>query len=173
MHITRRYIAASEKDFEGVAKQLLRAYPVRRYRLWLLSGPLGAGKTTLVRALARELGIRKRVTSPTFSLIISYRALKNIVLHHIDLYRITRRSELGPMGLFDVCADNRGICAIEWPEKFSSAFYGKRCVKISIAPLVHGRRISARAIIPAAGKRRTRHLSPRRPQQQPSHSKRK
>jgi tRNA threonylcarbamoyladenosine biosynthesis protein TsaE len=82
-----------------------------------LQGPLGAGKTTLVKGLARGLGIAEDVTSPTFTLISEYES--SPPLHHVDLYRINRESELGELGLDELFYGN-GITVIEWPEKAGS-----------------------------------------------------
>jgi tRNA threonylcarbamoyladenosine biosynthesis protein TsaE len=83
-----------------------------------LVGDLGTGKTTFARALLRQLGIRERVKSPTYSLIESYQ-LDGLTLHHLDLYRIGNASELDFLGLGDL---SEGHCAmlIEWPERGGS-----------------------------------------------------
>jgi tRNA threonylcarbamoyladenosine biosynthesis protein TsaE len=83
----------------------------------LLSGDLGAGKTAFVRGLAEGLGIdRDEVSSPTFTLIQEYRGGR-LVLHHIDLYRLTPR-EVDDLGLDDLI-EAGGVVAIEWPDRWS------------------------------------------------------
>jgi len=80
-----------------------------------LSGPLGAGKTTLVRALLRALGERGRVRSPTFTLVEPYRA-GGLELAHLDLYRFEQASEWGESG-FDEYLGGDTVTLIEWPER--------------------------------------------------------
>jgi len=80
-----------------------------------LSGEIGAGKTTLVRALLRSLGIGTAIKSPTFSLVESYE-LPTMQFHHFDLYRIHDECELDYIGFRDYFT-NHAICCIEWPER--------------------------------------------------------
>ncbi len=91
-----------------------------------LSGELGAGKTTLTQALARELGIRENVISPTFVIMKSY-ALTEAEGHgfsrliHIDAYRLDSASELEKLGWAELLGNPRNLILIEWPEKVPEA----------------------------------------------------
>lgn len=81
----------------------------------VFSGDMGAGKTTFIRAMLRELGITSAIKSPTFSLVESYER-NDLQIHHFDLYRITEESELDYIGFRDYFAQNT-LCCIEWPER--------------------------------------------------------
>jgi len=84
-----------------------------------LHGDLGAGKTTVTRALLRTLGVGERIKSPTYSLIESYR-VGDRDAHHLDLYRIADAGELEWLGL-DEIADGKSLILVEWPERGGSA----------------------------------------------------
>ncbi|HVF37402.1 MAG TPA: tRNA (adenosine(37)-N6)-threonylcarbamoyltransferase complex ATPase subunit type 1 TsaE [Sphingomicrobium sp.] len=79
-----------------------------------LSGPLAAGKTTLVRGLLAALGHRGEVPSPSFAIVQPYENLSPAVWH-VDLYRIEHLSDLDELGLDE--ARNIGVVIIEWPEQ--------------------------------------------------------
>jgi len=81
-----------------------------------LVGELGAGKTTLVAGLVAGLG-GGAAASPTFSLVNEYPGGR-LVVWHVDLYRIERAAELRELGLDDVIGDPRGICVVEWADRF-------------------------------------------------------
>ena len=86
-----------------------------------LHGELGAGKTTFVQALAKELGVEEEVRSPTFLLIRAFKLIKpkDGIEHlvHIDCYRITSAKELLDLGLKNILADPKNIVAVEWAER--------------------------------------------------------
>jgi tRNA threonylcarbamoyl adenosine modification protein YjeE len=82
-----------------------------------LVGDLGAGKTTLVAGLVAALG-GGAAASPTFSLVNEY-PRGRLVVWHVDLYRLTRAAELPELGLDDVVGDLRGICLVEWADRFA------------------------------------------------------
>ena len=85
-----------------------------------LSGPLSAGKTTLVRGLLRSLGHSGEVPSPSFAIVQPYENLKPPVWH-VDLYRIDDPSDLAELGLEDIRED--GVLIIEWPEHGDAAIW--------------------------------------------------
>lgn len=79
-----------------------------------LQGPLGAGKTTLVRGFLKKLGFKGHVKSPTFNLFEIYQ-VKDQVICHFDLYRLQQPEELIYIGIADYF-NKTNICLLEWPE---------------------------------------------------------
>ncbi len=101
-----------------------------------LEGPLGSGKTVLVRGIARALGIEEPVTSPTFTLVSHYRvpgpgAGRPADLYHVDLYRLDGETEIEELGL-DELMGGRGVVAVEWGEK-AARFLPADAVRVRIA----------------------------------------
>lgn len=80
-----------------------------------LSGDLGAGKTTLVRAICSGFGVTDEVTSPTFAIVHEYRGGRAPVLH-VDLYRLRDAAELAQLG-WDELLSRHALVLIEWPER--------------------------------------------------------
>lgn len=98
---------------EEIAKQI-KTTPV-----WLFHGQMGAGKTTLIKAVCLQLGVDDVMSSPTFSIVNEYHTGTNGKVYHFDFYRLRQESEA-----FDIGAEEyfySGFpCLIEWPEKIPS-----------------------------------------------------
>jgi tRNA threonylcarbamoyladenosine biosynthesis protein TsaE len=98
-----------------------------------LHGPLGAGKTTLVKGIARSMLIREPVTSPSFTLIAEYEGLLEglpTLLYHVDLYRIGHPQEIEDLGIEEIL-NGSGVCVIEWAEK-AAEFLPDSAIQVQI-----------------------------------------
>lgn len=82
----------------------------------LLHGPMGGGKTTLVRAIASVMGSKDNITSPTFAIVNEYAVEGGESIFHFDMYRIERIEEAVDLG-FDEYIHSGNLCFIEWPER--------------------------------------------------------
>jgi tRNA threonylcarbamoyladenosine biosynthesis protein TsaE len=121
-------VTASEEETQAVAREL--SATLRAGDVLLISGDLGAGKTTFVRGLAEGLGINPReVSSPTFTIVHEYRG-KGLTLYHADLYRL-ERAATDDLGLEEIGVKD-GVLAIEWPDRLSHALPGARLVRLEI-----------------------------------------
>lgn len=113
-----------------VAANLLQAFPSNR--IFLFFGEMGAGKTTLIKAICNELGITDTVSSPSYSIVNAYR-LADRQVYHFDFYRLKSETEALDMGYEEYFYDGN-YCLIEWPEKISS-FWPREFVKVKILVL--------------------------------------
>lgn len=82
-----------------------------------ISGPLGAGKSVLARAVARGAGVRETMPSPTFNILFRYETGNGGAVIHADLYRLRSADELGGIGWEDVVGDEMAVVLVEWPER--------------------------------------------------------
>ena len=101
-------------QIDAAAEALLQRMGDRRKAA--LYGPMGAGKTTFVRALCRALGIAENVSSPTFAIVNEYSlAQSGDAVYHLDLYRLKTLQEAMDIGVENYLEDEH-YCFIEWPE---------------------------------------------------------
>ena len=126
------------------------AAPARRSALaeatLALSGPLGAGKTTFVRHLLRELGVAGRIKSPTYAVLESY-ALPRLAVSHFDFYRFADPAEFDAAGLREPFAAP-GLKLVEWPEHAGESL-PRPDLWLEIAPDADGvRQVRADALTP-------------------------
>jgi tRNA threonylcarbamoyladenosine biosynthesis protein TsaE len=104
----------SLEDIDRAAKQLVNLFAGQKKIA--ISGEMGAGKTTLIQALCRVMGVQDVVASPTFALINEYFTPDGESIYHFDLFRIEDVSELYDIGYEDYFYSD-ATCFIEWPEK--------------------------------------------------------
>ncbi len=110
-------LAVTEAELEAWGERLGRV--AQPPLIVTLTGELGTGKTTLVRAICRGYGVTDEVTSPTFALVHEYTG-KQSKVYHLDLYRLRGPQELTNLGWDDILAD-RALVLIEWPERAQGA----------------------------------------------------
>ena len=119
-------VTASEEETQAIAREL--SATLRAGDVVLLSGDLGAGKTTFVRGLAEGLGIDPReVSSPTFTLVHEYRG-NGLTLYHADLYRL-ENAATDDLGLEEIGVKD-GVLAIEWPDRLTHELPGATLVRL-------------------------------------------
>lgn len=111
-------ISFSLQQLDEIAQRMLPA--IRKARVVALYGDLGAGKTTIVRALARALGVQQAVTSPTFNYVHRYQAGDGSVIYHFDLYRLKNCAAWYEAGFDEYLANEHALILIEWPEVIES-----------------------------------------------------
>lgn len=112
-----KLIVDSESELDNAAKAIIQYS--KGLNIWIFYGEMGAGKTTLIKAIANEFGVEDNVHSPTFSLVNEYRNLKDDVFYHFDFYRIKDETEAMDIGVEEYF-DSGDICFIEWPQKIPS-----------------------------------------------------
>lgn len=106
-------ITYSLEEINQVAEKILKQ---ASFRTFIFYGQLGAGKTTLIQSLARKLGVKDRLASPTFSLVNEYTNEKDELLLHFDLYRLENVEEAYDIGIDEYLSSDAWIF-IEWPDK--------------------------------------------------------
>lgn len=129
-------ISFSLDQLEAVAQQILEQNP---NKVILFQGEMGVGKTTLIKVLAKKLGVNDVTSSPTFSLVNEYQTINNQTVYHFDFYRLKNEVEALDMGA-DEYLYSGNWCFIEWAEKIPSLVPEAHSV-ISISLLPDGKRL--------------------------------
>lgn len=131
-------IARSPEETRQIAAEL--ADELRPGDVVALRGDLGSGKTCFVQGLAQALGVRGRVSSPTFTLVHEYHG--RMPIYHVDLYRLFSGVDLAELGLNDD-AVSRGITVIEWADRAESELPDRAMdIWFEILPGINTRRIT-------------------------------
>lgn len=124
-----RKIKFSKKEIPEISKKILdkvKKIKNKNARVVAFSGDLGAGKTTITQEIAKHLGIREKIISPTFVIMKSYKInpsseyyshFKKLI--HIDAYRLDSHLDLLKLGWEELIVDKDNLVIIEWPERVS------------------------------------------------------
>ena len=123
-------------EIEVVAKQILAANPKK---VILFNGEMGTGKTTFIKVLCKQLGVKNPTSSPTFSLVNEYQIAKNQLVYHFDVYRLKNQNEALDMGI-DEYLYSGNWCFIEWSEKIPDLIPEKHSV-VTISVLNNNKRL--------------------------------
>ncbi|MFT5618880.1 MAG: tRNA threonylcarbamoyladenosine biosynthesis protein TsaE [Arenicella sp.] len=107
-------------------------------KIWVFSGEMGAGKTTLIKEITKQLGVSDRVSSPTFSIVNEYETDQETSIYHFDFYRLKTPYEALDIGVEEYF-DSGNLCLIEWASKIGE-FLPEEYLLISINSDSKGRR---------------------------------
>lgn len=103
----------NKKDLPSAIKRLLKYSGGRR--IFALYGSLGAGKTTIIKEICKQLGASDSASSPSFTLVNEYRTARGESLYHIDFYRVKNTGEVFDIGLEEYLYGG-SYCFMEWPD---------------------------------------------------------
>jgi tRNA threonylcarbamoyladenosine biosynthesis protein TsaE len=114
---TKNYIQ-TQKLGQDFAEELIKNGLKKEAVVLCLCGNLGGGKTTFLQGLAKGLGIKEKILSPTFVILKKFKAQKPFEnFYHIDCYRIKNEKDILSLGIKKIISDPKNIVAIEWPER--------------------------------------------------------
>lgn len=139
--MTRHFHRLDELDV--VAHQLLAEG--RQRSVWLFEGEMGVGKTTLIKALCRALGVVSMVQSPTFSIVNEYTTHEGHSVYHFDCYRLRNEAEALDIGIEEYF-DSGDYCFVEWPGRIPS-LWPTTYYRVHIAADADGRRTVETSVV--------------------------
>jgi tRNA threonylcarbamoyladenosine biosynthesis protein TsaE len=114
-------------DINSLAQKIIAA--AGNEKIWFFEGEMGAGKTTLIKALCQAMGVAGHIQSPTFSIVNEYEA-EGTIIYHFDCYRLKNEEEAYDIGLEEYL-DSGNFCWIEWPDKIES-FWPEKYIFIKL-----------------------------------------
>lgn len=106
-------IIKDKKHLHSGAKKLIETFGSNR--IIAFYGSMGAGKTTIIKAVCEELGVLDIISSPTFTLVNEYKTVAGEFIYHIDFYRIKKQEEVFDFGIEEYLS-GENYCFMEWPE---------------------------------------------------------
>lgn len=128
--------AQTRKLGENLAGKILRQNAVKKAIVLVLSGNIGTGKTTFLQGFAKGLGIKEKITSPTFVIMKKFKIQnsKFVNFYHLDCYRLNNSEEILDLGFEEVISNPENIVVVEWPENIRKII-PKDAVKIKFTHL--------------------------------------
>ena len=120
------FISKSKEETQKFGEEFAKRLHLRGVTLIALYGELGSGKTTFIQGLAKGLGIKKRIISPTFIIVKTYKLQNQKFFYHIDLYRVQSMDDIKGLGIDEIIDNTQNIVAIEWAEKMGRLLPKKR-----------------------------------------------
>lgn len=116
------YNTQNLKETQSIAEELAKS--LKGGEILCLFGDLGSGKTTFIQGLAKGLGVKQRIISPSFLIIRNYELgtmnKKFDCFYHIDLYRIQTKNDIQGLGIEEIINNKKNVVAIEWAEKLKT-----------------------------------------------------
>jgi tRNA threonylcarbamoyladenosine biosynthesis protein TsaE len=112
-----QYSGITLRDLPMIAREITRQ--LEEVPVWAFHGDLGSGKTTLIKAVGKALGVADAMSSPTFAVVNEYEGTKHGKIFHFDFYRIKSEGEAFDIGIEEYFYSGHP-CLIEWPEKIPS-----------------------------------------------------
>ncbi|MFM2229221.1 MAG: hypothetical protein RL607_479 [Bacteroidota bacterium] len=123
------------EEIQKVAEKVVQEHP---QKVIVFNGAMGAGKTTFIKSLAKELGVNDMTSSPTFALVNEYEAIDSQLVYHFDVYRLKSETEALDMGIDEYLYSGHW-CFIEWAENIPNLIPEQHSV-IQIEILPDGKR---------------------------------
>ena len=102
----------TKDQMDAIAQEVVNHCPA----IITLSGPLGAGKTTLVQHILTRLGVTEPIQSPTYAYVMTYTTAQGLNIFHFDLYRLRNMQDFIDAGFEEYLYQPHSLCLIEWPE---------------------------------------------------------
>ncbi len=137
MNKKTEFKAKTVDNLSEIAKEIIRN--AGNERIFSFYGMMGAGKTTLIKSIVRQLNSDDEVNSPTFSLVNEYETKENEYIYHFDFYRVEKLEELYDIG-FEEYLYSGNYCLMEWPEKITELLPDSY-IKINIKEVENNERL--------------------------------